>query len=782
MRFSKTGLAGVLAIFAIFFGLVSCCGKPVDSKTARQVAEAWLAMNPTPMIRNPAGKTWKTKGIRPFKGYSGETLAYIVDLKPQGFIVVPANDDVEPILTFGTEGDFQGDLGPEKILADLLASDIPSRIKNKDKMPQAYKDKVAERWTKARKASATTDSQTAAVATVTPSVGPLITNLWGQGSDKAPFTYNYSIPNHYITGCVATAMGMIIHYYGYPSSASCTNTVRFGGYPQTVSFSDTFNYDLMPASISGTSPLANIQEVSKLLYDCGVSIGMFYDTAANGGSGAYTTDVPAALINTFHYGSASWKSGRDSDWDWILRNELSSGFPVEVEIWSYTYYYPAGHAIVCDGWGTEDGGYRYHLNMGWDGYANNWYSVPGFSAGGYYWDQMAGYVYNIRKPVQMPVSVPTFSPAGGVYTAPQNVAITCSIPDAVIHYTTNGSEPTENDPIATGPVLVDKVEMLMAKAWKTGRPPSGIGNANYSFKAGIPSFSPDGDTSNSAVSVTVSCPTPGAVVRYTTNGVDPTTTSPIVKGPILVSQSVTLKAKAWKPGWPASPLKSSDYSISLMSNTKKQANGVAVTIPKVVVTAVPSPGRFYVEADDRSCGIMVYQSGYTATPGTRVTVQGTMGTSSSGEKWITATSITDAGTGTIEPLMLSNRSIGGGDWFYDASTGAGQKGVKDGTKNGKAVCAPGLNNIGMLITTTGKVTYSTTGYFYIDDGSKMVDDSGRTGVKVIGSVPQPSPLPAGWTPVGKCVKVTGISTCYKAASPSTDLYRQIWPTQVEVIQ
>lgn len=41
---------------------------------------------------------------------------------------------------------------------------------------------------------------------------------------------------------------------------------------------------------------------------------------------------------------------------------------------------------------------------------------------------------------------------------------------------------------------------------------------------------------------------------------------------------------------------------------------------------------------------------------------------------------------------------------------------------------PDLNNIGLLVSTTGKVTHTDTGYFYLDDGSKLYNGSGCTGV------------------------------------------------------
>ncbi|HET6456913.1 MAG TPA: hypothetical protein VFI02_21140, partial [Armatimonadota bacterium] len=87
-------------------------------------------------------------------------------------------------------------------------------------------------------------------------------------------------------------------------------------------------------------------------------------------------------------------------------------------------------------------------------------------------------------------------------------------------------------------------------------------------------------------------------------------------------------------------------------------------------------------------------------------------------------------------------------------------------------------NIGLLITTFGRVTYSASGYFYIDDGSVCRDNSAYIGVKVLGTVP----VEAGVDPVGKYVKVTGTASCFKGTSPDVSLYRQIRAADVTVIQ
>ncbi len=64
----------------------------------------------------------------------------------------------------------------------------------------------------------------------------------------------------------------------------------------------------------------------------------------------------------------------------------------------------------------------------------------------------------------------TFSPDGGRYPARQAVTVICSVPGAVIHYTTNGAVPTENDPvIASGTsILISKSLTLRTAAWVGG--------------------------------------------------------------------------------------------------------------------------------------------------------------------------------------------------------------------------------------------------------------------------------------------------------------------------
>ena len=78
-----------------------------------------------------------------------------------------------------------------------------------------------------------------------------------------------------------------------------------------------------------------------------------------------------------------------------------------------------------------------------------------------------------------------------------------------------------------------------------------------------PTFSPAGGTYPGAQSVTISCVTSGAAVRYTTSGIAPSRTNgTIYTGPVTVSSNLTLKAFAYATGWEDSKVATAAYTIS----------------------------------------------------------------------------------------------------------------------------------------------------------------------------------------------------------------------------
>jgi hypothetical protein len=166
------------------------------------------------------------------------------------------------------------------------------------------------------------------------------------------------------------------------------------------------------------------------------------------------------------------------------------------------------------------------------------------------------------------VAAPTFSPAAGTYSSAQSVTISCSTSDATIRYTLDGSTPTSSSTVYTDPISVGSGSVTVkAKAFKDGMTDSNFASATYTIQlpqVATPTFSPAAGTYSSAQSVSISCSTSGATIRYTTDGADPTSSSPIYTNPISVtSGSVTVKARAFKSGWNDSEVASATYTIQL---------------------------------------------------------------------------------------------------------------------------------------------------------------------------------------------------------------------------
>lgn len=177
---------------------------------------------------------------------------------------------------------------------------------------------------------------------------------------------------------------------------------------------------------------------------------------------------------------------------------------------------------------------------------------------------------------------------------------------------------------------------------------------------------------------------------------------------------------------------------------KRLATGRLARMPVAIVTAA-FDGFFYIEDENRAGGIRVNWSGEVSVED-KVDVTGEIRTNSDGERYIKASSVIVSGSSPIKPVGMPNSRLGGADWLYEPITGSGQQGA------GRKV---GLNTIGLLVTTWGKVTNVAPGEFYINDGAKISDGSGAIGVKVL--IDGPNPPAFGTTAV-----VTGVVSCYKS--------------------
>jgi hypothetical protein len=187
-------------------------------------------------------------------------------------------------------------------------------------------------------------------------------------------------------------------------------------------------------------------------------------------------------------------------------------------------------------------------------------------------------------------SMPSVSPASGTYPAAQTVTISTATPSATIYYTTNGSTPTASSSIYSGPIMIAATETLQAMAMASGYSASPVRSAAYTITptTTAPTFSPAGGTYASAQAVKISTTLSSATIYYTTNGSNPTTSSPIYSGPIMVAASETIKAMAAVSTAPVSRPRDSKATFFSTSAVSAATYVVTAAAPTFSVTVSPA--------------------------------------------------------------------------------------------------------------------------------------------------------------------------------------------------
>ena len=78
-------------------------------------------------------------------------------------------------------------------------------------------------------------------------------------------------------------------------------------------------------------------------------------------------------------------------------------------------------------------------------------------------------------------ATPTFTPAAGSYISAQNVSIACTTEGSVIHYTTDGTNPTALSAVYSSPIAVSSNTTIKAIAVADGYDNSAVASATYSI-------------------------------------------------------------------------------------------------------------------------------------------------------------------------------------------------------------------------------------------------------------------------------------------------------------
>lgn len=154
-------------------------------------------------------------------------------------------------------------------------------------------------------------------------------------------------------------------------------------------------------------------------------------------------------------------------------------------------------------------------------------------------------VFEVSHFPATPVITPT---DGTILSGIVNAVISCATDGATIHYTTDGSEPTEESPVYRR-FRVSGRMVVKAIAVKDGLC-SEVAVAEYALGVcETPSIAAQASFTGSKTQVSISCATDVATIRYTLDGSDPSASSAVYSGAFFVTESCTVKAKAFYPDY-----------------------------------------------------------------------------------------------------------------------------------------------------------------------------------------------------------------------------------------
>ena len=285
---------------------------------------------------------------------NGDAIFYHFAIGEQGFVLVSANDAVDPILAYSVTNNFDRNIPIYAVSAYREEIKAAKNTVN----PQALKA-----WNKLVNCQPTRDI---IGQYISEEVEPFVTSLWNQGEyfnylcpaqeDASQHQQNINCDNHVPAGCVATAMSQVMYYYRYPEFGvggvgyqpihyeydDNQNPIDTFVYPwQVQSFNTLHEYDVMPSNVDYYTG-----EVAKLMWHAGMSVLMDYGPT---GSGAQSADALTALKENWGYNRTAQFYTRSSysnvKWADTLTKELRELRPI--------YYSGSdaegGHAFVLDG-------------------------------------------------------------------------------------------------------------------------------------------------------------------------------------------------------------------------------------------------------------------------------------------------------------------------------------------------------------------------------------------------------------------------------------------------
>lgn len=423
----------VLSAAALLLAFTSTAG-PVDSqralKAARSAARV-LVLETHPETHNtPLALTdiSQSVGIENIYAYNYSTPTDEKGLATSGFVILSGDDIAAPVLAFSDEGPLQAEeMNPavrfqlesySRQIAAARANNVLATCEVEHKWASLLSGEAEKAALDAfnRKGEFCNDV-----------IPRLLGGMkWGQSKP-----YSNKCPGKSVTGCVATAFGMIMNYWDYPQHGfgqhSYDGNDNPAAYPNwsygkvSADFENTYyDWEHMEDIADQVYSSAQVKNaIATLLFHIGVSLDMRYGEEASGCwslaeyaifdtslhlspliSAPYR--IPKHFGYKYSYAGLRDSIGDDMVWLEMLYNSLAEGKPIYYAGWAVDssaagHSATSGHGYVIDGYFSDQvDSNMFHINWGWNGNADGYFKLDAMTPQDYDFTQWHGAVIGLE--------------------------------------------------------------------------------------------------------------------------------------------------------------------------------------------------------------------------------------------------------------------------------------------------------------------------------------------------------------------------------------------------
>lgn len=388
LRMLSFGLQGCLAL-----GVQSLSADPIGLAGSLRIAQERYSEAHTSGLKSEGFPDFKLAYIGTEKAIMAvsslrssaveDALLYVYNVgDDRGFVIVSGEDQGKQLLGISDSGSFP-------------TGGLSGNMNNFLMMYTRYVKALRSGAIVAQTAGTKAGSSDTDVSEFPERVIPLVKTKWEVG-----YPYSASCPEigGYLSeaGPAAVAMAQIMSFHKYPAGGVGHISYKYAG--SSHGFGGTltgskYYWDEMPVELNEKSSDREIDDVSTLIFHCGIAARSNYEY----GSTADNEDVWNAFVENFQYDKNLQLYDRaffsENEWTTMLKTELAAMRPV--------YYSGEGGennqgyswSFVCDGYNKDN---LFHLKTGYAG--DGYFELGAINIGFYSQNEHQQMITGIRKP------------------------------------------------------------------------------------------------------------------------------------------------------------------------------------------------------------------------------------------------------------------------------------------------------------------------------------------------------------------------------------------------